>query len=62
MKLWSEDEKMTDEERERRIKEHKKNIVGEGGGFYRRGKSPPYIDNIGTPENRRAAGISVRKT
>ena len=57
MELWREDMKMSAEERERRIQEHKKNIVRESGGFYSRGKSPPYTNLLGSPENRRAAGI-----
>jgi hypothetical protein len=60
MELWNESMKMSNEERERRIREHKKNIVP-SNSFYVKGKNPPYTNYLGSPENRRAAGIFIRK-
>lgn len=60
MELWREDMKMSAEERERCIKEYEENIVPHNS-FYIPEKSPPYTNLLGSPENRRAAGISIRK-
>lgn len=61
MELWKEDMAMPREEKERIIREYENNIVP-SNSFYVRGENSPYTNYLGSPENRRAAGFSIRRT
>ena len=61
MKLFENDMAIPEKEQERIDKEREKNIDPCYTGFYMREKARPRKNYLGSPENRRSAGISIRE-
>ena len=60
MKLWDETKVVPEGEQKRIQEQRKKNIVPSYTGFYMREKACPRENYLGSPENWRAAGYSIR--
>ncbi|MBQ2835224.1 MAG: hypothetical protein IJE68_00075 [Clostridia bacterium] len=60
MKLWDETMRVPEKEQKLIQELRKKNIVPSYTGFYMREKACPRENYLGSPENRRAAGFSIR--
>ncbi len=60
MVLWNENMRISKREQERINLVRSKNIVPEHRGFYDRIFAAPRENYLGSPENRRAAGFSIR--
>lgn len=60
MELWRKDMAMPKKEQDRIREQRRKNIVP-CNSFYMRDKACPRENYLGSPENRRAAGLSIRE-
>ena len=60
MVLWDETKRVSKQEQERINDKRNKSIVIEHRGFYDRRFAAPRENYLASPENRRAAGFSIR--